>query len=426
MSMNGERRPHPNPPLHAGEGVEGIDWNAVRADFPLLRREVHGKPLVYLDSANTGQKPASVIETVDDFYRRHNANVSRAVHALGGEATEAYEAVRGKLAAFANVRADNLVLCSGTTFAINLVAYSWALPRLEPGDSILLTRMEHHANIVPWQLVAERTGANIKVAEIRENGTLDLDALFAAMTPDVKLLGVTHVSNVLGTINPVREICREARRRGIATVVDGSQAMPHMPVDIAAIGCDFYAFTGHKMCGPTGTGALWARREHLDAMPPFLGGGEMIREVRFDGTVFNDPPHKFEAGTPNIAGHIGLGAATDYLSAIGMANIAEREGELLAHATEELGKIDGLRIIGTAPDKAAVISFLIDGAHAHDLATLLDLEGVAVRSGHHCAHPLMQFYGVPATCRASFAFYNTHAEIEAFVAALQKVRRLLG
>ena len=426
MSMNGERQPHPNPPLHAGEGVEGIDWNAVRADFPLLRREVHGKPLVYLDSANTGQKPAAVIETVDDFYRRHNANVSRAVHALGSEATEAYEAVRGKLAAFANVRADNLVLCSGTTFAINLVAYSWALPRLEPGDSILLTRMEHHANIVPWQLVAERTGANIKVAEIDEDGTLDLDALFAAMTPDVKLLGVAHVSNVLGTINPVREICREARKRGITTVVDGSQAMPHMPVDIAAIGCDFYAFTGHKMCGPTGTGALWARREHLDAMPPFLGGGEMIREVRFDGTVFNDPPHKFEAGTPNIAGHIGLGAATDYLSAIGMANIAEREGELLAHATEELGKIDGLRIIGTAPDKAAVISFLVDGAHAHDLATLLDLEGVAVRSGHHCAHPLMQFYGVPATCRASFAFYNTHEEVEAFVAALQKVRRLLG
>jgi cysteine desulfurase/selenocysteine lyase len=403
-----------------------VDWRAVRADFPLLRREVHGKPLVYLDSANTGQKPVAVIEAVDDFYRRRNANVSRAVHALGSEATEAYEAVRGKLAAFANVRADNLVLCSGTTFAINLVAYSWALPRLEPGDSILLTRMEHHANIVPWQLVAERTGAKIKIAEIREDGTLDLDALFAAMTPDVKLLGVAHVSNVLGTINPVREVCREARKRGIATVVDGSQAMPHMPVDIAAIGCDFYAFTGHKMCGPTGTGALWAQHEHLEAMPPFLGGGEMIKEVRFEGTVFNDPPHRFEAGTPNIAGHIGLGAATDYLSTLGMANIAAREGELLAHATEELRKIDGLRIIGNAPDKAAVISFLVDGAHAHDLATLLDLEGVAVRSGHHCAHPLMQFYGVPATCRASFAFYNTHAEIEAFVAALQKARRLLG
>lgn len=403
-----------------------IDWDAVRADFPLLRREVHGKPLVYLDSANTGQKPASVIETVDDFYRRHNANVSRAVHALGSEATEAYEAVRGKLAAFARVRADELVLCSGTTFAINLVAYSWALPRLAPGDAILLTRMEHHANIVPWQLVAGRTGATIKVAEIREDGTLDLDALRAAMTPEVKILGVAHVSNVLGTINPVREICREARRRGIATVVDGSQALPHMPVDIAAIGCDFYAFTGHKMCGPTGTGALWARREHLEAMPPFLGGGEMIREVRFEGTVFNDPPHRFEAGTPNIAGHIGLGAAVDYLSGIGMANIAAREAELLAHATEELRRVDGLRMIGTAPDKAAVASFLVEGAHAHDLATLLDLEGVAVRSGHHCAHPLMQFYGVPATCRASFAFYNTHEEVEAFVAALRKVRRLLG
>jgi cysteine desulfurase/selenocysteine lyase len=403
-----------------------VDWRAVRADFPLLRREVHGKPLVYLDSANTGQKPVAVIEAVDDFYRRRNANVSRAVHALGSEATEAYEAVRGKLAAFANVRADNLVLCSGTTFAINLVAYSWALPRLEPGDSILLTRMEHHANIVPWQLVAERTGANIKVAEIREDGSLDLDALHAAMTADVKLLGVAHVSNVLGTINPVRGICREARRRGIATVVDGSQAMPHMPVDIAAIGCDFYAFTGHKMCGPTGTGALWARREHLEAMPPFLGGGEMIREVRFEGTVFNDPPHRFEAGTPNIAGHIGLGAAVDYLSALGMEHVAACEAELLAHATEELSRIDGLRIIGTAPDKAAVISFLIDGAHAHDLATLLDLEGVAVRSGHHCAHPLMQFYGVPATCRASFAFYNTHEEVEAFVAALRKVRKLLA
>jgi cysteine desulfurase/selenocysteine lyase len=404
----------------------GIDWNAIRADFPLLRREVHGKPLIYLDSANTGQKPALVIDTVDDFYRRHNANVSRAVHTLGSEATEAYEAARGKLATFANVRADEIVLCSGTTFAINLVAYSWALPRLEPGDSILLTRMEHHANIVPWQLVAERTGARIKVAEIREDGSLDLDALRAAMAPDVKILGVAHVSNVLGTINPVREICREARRRGIVTVVDGSQAMPHMPVDIAGIGCDFYAFTGHKMCGPTGTGALWARRGHLEAMPPFLGGGEMIKEVRFEGTVFNDPPHRFEAGTPNIAGHIGLGTATDYLSTIGMANIAVREGELLAHATEELRKVDGLRIIGNAPDKAAVISFLAEGAHAHDLATLLDLEGVAVRSGHHCAHPLMQFYGVPATCRASFAFYNTHEEVDAFVAALRKVRKLLG
>ena len=403
-----------------------IDWGKVRADFPLLAREVNGKPLIYLDSANTGQKPAAVIDTVDDFFRRHNANVSRAVHTLGSEATEAYEGARNKLARFLNVRGDELVLCSGTTFAINLVAYSWALPRLEAGDAILLSRMEHHANIVPWQLVAQRTGATIKVAELHEDGTLDLDALHAAMTPEVKLLGITHVGNVLGTINPIAAICREARRRGIASVVDGSQAAPHMQLDIPSLGCDFYAITGHKMCGPTGTGALWARREHLEAMPPFLGGGEMIKEVRFDGTVFNDPPHRFEAGTPNIAGHVGLGAAVDYLTALGMDQVAAREAELLAHASEELQKLDGLRIIGTAPDKAAVISFLVEGAHAHDLATLLDLEGVAVRSGHHCAHPLMQFYGVPATCRASFAFYNTHEEVDAFVAALRKVRRLLG
>jgi cysteine desulfurase/selenocysteine lyase len=286
--------------------------------------------------------------------------------------------------------------------------------------------MEHHANIVPWQLVAQRTGATIKVAEIHADGTLDMDALRAAMTPEVKLLGITHVSNVLGTINPIADICQQARKRGIATVVDGSQAAPHMQLDVPSLGCDFYAITGHKMCGPTGTGALWARGEHLRAMPPFLGGGEMIKEVRFDGTVFNDPPHRFEAGTPNIAGHVGLGAAVDYLSTLGMHNVAAREAELLAHATGELRKVDGLRIIGTAPDKAAVISFLVDGAHAHDLATLLDLEGVAVRSGHHCAHPLMQFFGVPATCRASFAFYNTHEEVDAFVAALRKVRKLLA
>lgn len=403
-----------------------LDWAVVRGDFPLLTRTVHGKPLVYLDSANTSQKPVSVIEKVDAFYRQHNANVSRAVHQLGSEATEAYEASRKTLARFLNVRSDDVVLCSGTTFAINLVAYAWALPRLQPGDAILLTRMEHHANIVPWQLIAQRSGATIKVAELTPDGAIDMDALFAAMTPEVKILGVTHVSNVLGTINPVVSICREARKRGIVTVVDGSQAVPHMAVDIPAIGCDFYALTGHKMCGPTGTGALWARREHLESMPPFLGGGEMIKEVRFDGTAFNDPPHRFEAGTPNIAGHVGLGSAVDYLSALGMENVAVREAELLAHATEAMLKIDGLRIIGTAPDKAAVISFLVEGAHAHDLATLLDLEGVAVRSGHHCAHPLMQFFGVPATCRASFAFYNTHEEIEAFAAALVKVRRLLA
>jgi cysteine desulfurase / selenocysteine lyase len=433
MSMSGAMHPRPGPLRQAGGGEPqapaggaAIDWARVRADFPLLQRQVHGKPLVYLDSANTGQKPAVVIEAVDDFYRMRNANVSRAVHQLGSEATEAFEGTRAKLAAFVNVHRDELVLCSGTTFAINLVAYSWALPRLRPGDAILLTRMEHHANIVPWQLIAERTGAVIKVAELAPDGALDLDALHAAMTPDVKLLALAHVSNVLGTVNPVQAICREARRRGIATLIDGSQAVPHRPVDIKAIGCDFYAFTGHKMCGPTGTGALWARKEHLAAMPPFIGGGEMIREVRLDGTVFNDPPHKFEAGTPNIAGFVGLGAAVDYLQALGMANVEARESELLAHATEELGKVDGLRILGTAHEKAAVIAFVVEGAHAHDLATLLDLEGVAIRSGQHCAHPLLQSYGVAATCRASLAFYNTHEEIEAFVAALRKVRMLLA
>ncbi len=402
------------------------DWAALRGRFPLLERQVHGKPLIYFDSANTAQKPDVVIAATEDFYRRHNANVSRAVHALGTEATEAYEATRGKLARFLKVRPNELVLCSGTTFAINLVAYSWALPRLKSGDVILISRMEHHANLVPWQLIAQRTGATIKVAEIKPDGTLDLEALDAAMTGEVKLLALTHTSNVLGTVNPVREICRKARSRGIVTVVDGSQAVPHRGVDIAAIGCDFYAVTGHKMLGPTGTGALWARAEHLDAMPPFIGGGEMIKEVSFEGTVFNDPPHKFEAGTPNIAGFVGLGAAVDFLESIGMENIHARENELRDHLSEELRKLEGLRIFGEAPDKAAVLSFLIEGTHAHDLATLLDLEGVAVRSGQHCAHPLLQYFGISGTLRASLAFYNTHEEIEAFIAALHKVRKLLG
>ncbi|WP_440975238.1 cysteine desulfurase [Pseudoxanthomonas winnipegensis] len=395
-------------------------------DFPLLTRAVNDKPLIYFDNANTAQKPVEVIAAVDGFYRRQNANVSRAVHALGTEATDAYEGARKTLARFLGVRGDELILCSGTTFALNLVAYSWALPTLKPGDVILVSRMEHHANIVPWQLIAQRTGATIQVAEILPDGQLDLDALYKAMTPQVKLLAVAHVSNVLGTVNPVREICKAARKAGIVTVVDGSQAAPHMPMDVASIGCDFYAVTGHKICGPTGTGALWARRELLEAMPPFIGGGEMIKEVSFEKTTFNEVPHKFEAGTPNIAGFVGLGAALNYLDGVGMAAIRAREAQLLAHLTEELQRIEGLRIFGTAPDKAAVVSFLIDGAHAHDLATLLDLEGVAVRSGQHCAHPLLQYFGVAATLRASLAFYNTHEEIEAFVAALKKARTLLG
>jgi cysteine desulfurase/selenocysteine lyase len=411
---------------HETSSTEALDWNRIRMDFPLLTRAVNDKPLIYFDNANTAQKPVQVIAAVDSFYRNKNANVSRAVHALGTEATDAYEGARKTLARFMGVRGDELILCSGTTFAINLVAYSWALPNLKAGDVILVSRMEHHANIVPWQLIAQRTGARLQVAEILPDGSLDLDALYKAMTPQVKLLAVAHVSNVLGTVNPVREICRAARKAGIVTVVDGSQAAPHMKLDVAAIGCDFYAVTGHKVCGPTGTGALWARRDLLDAMPPFIGGGEMIKEVSFEKTTFNDVPHKFEAGTPNIAGFVGLGAALDYLEGVGMDAIRARESELLAHLTEELNKVEGLRIFGTAPDKAAVVSFLIDGAHAHDLATLLDLEGVAVRSGQHCAHPLLQYFGVAATLRASLAFYNTHDEIEGFIAALNKARKLLG
>ncbi|HKT27420.1 cysteine desulfurase [Dyella sp.] len=403
-----------------------FDVQRVRADFPLLSRSVHGKPLVYFDNANTSQKPRQVIEAVDRHYREHNANVARAVHQLGEEATAAYENARDKLAAFINATSRNeLILTSGTTQSMNLVAYSYALPRLQPGDAILTTVMEHHANIVPWQLVAARTGATVKAAPIDQNGELILEKFVELLTPEVKLACVAHVSNVLGTVNPVREIARECRKRGIPLVVDGSQALPHRPVDVQALGCDFYAITGHKMLAPTGTGALWAKREHLQAMPPFFGGGEMIREVRFDGTTFADPPHKFEAGTPNIAGFAGVGAAIDYYQGLGFEAIRAWEYELLTYATERLREIPGVRIFGEAKEKEPVISFLIEGAQATDMATLLDLEGVAVRSGHHCAHPLMQFYGVPATLRASLAFYNTREEVDAFVTALLKVRRLL-
>ncbi len=403
-----------------------FDVQRIRADFPLLTRSVHGKSLVYFDNANTSQKPASVIEAMDEHYRRHNANVARAVHQLGEESTAAYEGARDKLARFINAPSrDELILTSGTTQSINLVAYSYALPRLKAGDAILTTVMEHHANIVPWQLVAARSGATVKAAPINERGELDVEQYIAMLTPEVKLACVAHVSNVLGTVNPVREIARECRKRGIPLLVDGSQAVPHRPVDVQALGCDFYAITGHKMLGPTGTGALWAKREHLEAMPPFFGGGDMIREVRFSGTTFADVPHKFEAGTPNIAGFVGLSAAIDYYESLGFDAIHAWEQQLLAYATERLRDVPGLRIFGEAAQKEPVISFLLEGAQASDLATLLDLQGVAVRSGHHCAHPLMQFYGVPATLRASLAFYNTREEIDAFVVALLKVRKLL-
>lgn len=403
-----------------------FDVQRIREDFPLLARTVHGKPLVYFDNANTSQKPLQVIEAVDRHYREHNANVARAVHQLGEEATAAYEGARDRLARFINAPSrDEVVLTSGTTQSINLVAYSYALPRLKPGDAILTTVMEHHANIVPWQLVAGRSGATVKAAPINERGELIVERFIEMLTPEVKLACVTHVSNVLGTVNPVREIAKECKKRGIPLLVDGSQAVPHRSVDVQALGCDFYVVTGHKMLAPTGTGLLWAKREHLQAMPPFFGGGEMIREVRFDGTTFAEPPHKFEAGTPNIAGFAGMAAAIDYYQSIGFDAIRAWEHQLLVYATERLREIPGLRLFGEAPDKEPVISFLIEGAQATDLATLLDLEGVAVRSGHHCAHPLMQFYGVPATLRASLAFYNTREEVDAFITALLKVRKLL-
>ena len=406
---------------------DAFDVERVRADFPLLARTVHGKPLIYFDNANTAQKPAAVIEAVDRFYRETNANVARAVHELGEEATAAYEGVRDKLARFLNAPSrDEIVLTSGATQAINLAAYSYAMPRLRAGDEILVTTMEHHANIVPWQLACERTGAKLKVAPITPSGELMVEAFIDALTPAVKLAAVAHVSNVLGTVNPVAELARAARRRGIPLLVDGSQAAPHLAVDVRALGCDFYAMTGHKLFGPTGTGALWARREILSDMPPFFGGGEMIREVSFEHTTFADPPHRFEAGTPNIAGFVGLGAALDHVGALGHARIGAHERALRDHMADALRSIPGLRVFGEAADKVAVFSFLVEGTHAHDLATLLDHEGIAVRSGHHCAHPLMRFYGVPATVRASLAFYNTHAEIDLFVSALARVRKLLA
>jgi cysteine desulfurase/selenocysteine lyase len=415
MPMNAERA-----------SAAPLDIAALRNEFPQLRRSVHGKPLIYFDNANTAQKPQCVIDAVSRYYTDFNANVARAVHTLGAEATQHYEATRDKLQHFLNAAyREEIVFTSGTTAAINLVAYAWALPRLQPGDEILVSTMEHHANIVPWQIVAERCGARVVAAPITTAGEIDIEATLALMGPRVKLFGIAHVSNVLGTVNPLRALVDAAHARGIAVLVDGSQAVPHMAVDVQALGCDFYVFTGHKLFGPTGTGALWARREILEAMPPFIGGGEMIERVSFDRTTFAAPPHRFEAGTPNIAGFVGLGAAIDWVQRIGIERIAAREAELTAYALNKFAQIDGLRLIGNARERAPVFAFLIDDVHAHDLATLLDFEGVAVRSGQHCAHPLLQFFGVPATARASLAFYNTFDEIDAFVAAIGKVRGML-
>ena len=400
-----------------------FDIEKIRRDFPVLQRTVHGKPLVYLDTAASAQRPLAVIEATDRFYREHNANVHRGVHTLSQEATELYEGARRRLARYLNAASEREVIFTrGTTESINLVAQSYLRPRLQPGDEILITHMEHHSNIVPWQMLREQTGAVLKVAPINERGELLLDELEALLSERVKLLGIVHVSNALGTINPVAEVCRMAARHGIPVLVDGAQALPHTQVDLQALGCDFYACSAHKMYGPTGIGALWAKEATLDAMPPWQGGGEMISKVTFEHTTWNDLPSKFEAGTPNIAGGVGFGAAIEYMEQVGVEAIAAHEHEVLDYATERISEIDEVRIIGTAADKAGALSFTFGDVHPHDLGTIIDHFGVAIRTGHHCTMPLMQFYGVPATARASFGMYNTKQEVDVFIDALLKAR----
>ena len=405
----------------------GFDVERVRRDFPILSRKVHGKPLVYLDTAASAQRPLAVIEAIDDFYRRHNANIHRGVHSLSLEATEAYEGARKRVAAFINAPSENeLVFTRGTTESINLVAQAFARPMIKPGDEILISHMEHHSNIVPWQLLCEQTGAELKVIPINARGELEMDAFHSMLSERVKMMGIVHISNALGTVNPIPEICTAAHRYEIPVLVDGAQAMPHRPVDVRALGCDFYCFSGHKMYGPTGIGGLWAPMATLEAMQPYQGGGEMIKTVSFEGTEYNDPPGKFEAGTPNIAGGVGLGAAVDYLDSLGMANIAAYEAELLAYATEKLSAIDGLRIIGTAANKAGVISFMLGDIHPNDVGTIIDHYGVAIRTGHHCAMPAVKFFGLPATARVSLGIYNTRDEIDILVDALHRTQEMFA
>jgi cysteine desulfurase/selenocysteine lyase len=404
-----------------------LDVEKIRSEFPILSTEMRGQPLTYLDSGASAQKPRVVIDAMADFYSAHYANIHRGVYHLSAEATRQFEAVRGKVAAFIGAANEReIIFVRNATEAINLVARSWGEQNISEGDEIVLTQMEHHANIVPWQMLAKRCGAVIRVAEIDDDGVLDVAHLTSLLGPKTKLLAFTHVSNALGTINPVTQLVALARDRGITTLVDGAQAVPHQRVSVDEIGADFYVFSGHKVVGPSGAGVLHGRMDLLEAMPPFLGGGDMIESVSFEGTTFAPVPHKFEAGTPDIASIIGFGAAIDYLEAIGMDEIAAYEHELLVYATERLATVPGLRIIGQAKEKAAVISFVLDDAHPHDIGTCLDGEGVAVRAGHHCAQPLMKRMGVPATARASFAFYNTREDIDRLVKALIKTADLFA
>lgn len=404
-----------------------LDTRKIRGDFPILATQMRGHPLTYLDSAASAQKPRAVIEAMSDFYSAHYANIHRGVYQLSAEATVAYEDVRTRVARF--IGAANpleLIFVRNATEAINLVARSWGETEIGRDDEIVLTQMEHHANIVPWQMLASRVGAKIRVAAVTDSGELDVDHLKSLLGPRTKLLAFAHVSNALGTINPVHELTALARERGITTLVDGAQAAPHQPVEIDALGADFYALSGHKVFGPSGAGILHGRMPLLEAMPPFLGGGDMIESVSFEGTTFAPVPQKFEAGTPDIASVIGFGAAIDYLSEIGMDRIAAYEQSLLMYATERLEDLPGLRIIGTAKEKAAVISFVLEGIHPHDIGTILDGCGVAIRAGHHCAQPLMERMGVPATARASLSFYNDREDVDRLIAALQKTQELFG
>jgi cysteine desulfurase/selenocysteine lyase len=404
-----------------------FDVDEVRREFPILARLVRGKPLAYLDNGASAQRPACVIEAVDDYERRHHANIHRGVHTLSQEATALYENARDRLVRFVNARSRaEIIFVRGTTEAINLVAQSYARPILKSGDEVLITHLEHHANIVPWQMVCEQTGASLVVAPIDSQGEVHVDAVVSLMNPRTKILACAHVSNALGTVLPVRRLIAAAKARGIATLIDGAQAVSHMPVDVQELGCDFYAFSSHKMYGPTGVGVLYGREQLLERMPPWQGGGEMILAVTFAKTTYNALPNKFEAGTPNISGTVGLGAAVEFLEGLDLRAARAHESALLAHASAALSRIPGLRIIGSAPEKASLISFVLAGVHPHDLGTILDEDGIAIRTGHHCAMPVMDFFKLPATARASFAFYNTFEEIDRLKSGIERARTLFA
>jgi cysteine desulfurase/selenocysteine lyase len=399
----------------------------LRADFPALAQEVNGCPLVYLDSAASSQAPIAVIDAVSNYQKHDHANVHRGVHTLSHRATDSYEGARDAIVEFINAGSRNETLfTSGTTESINLVAQSFCRPGMGTGDKIVITHLEHHSNIVPWQMVCEQTGAELVVIDIDDAGNVDLDQLYGVLDQSVAILAIAHVSNALGTVLPVKEIIAKAHAAGVPVLVDGAQAIPHMPVDVQDLDCDFYAFSGHKMFGPTGIGILYGKESLLEEMPPYKGGGDMILEVRFNGTTYNELPYKFEAGTPSISSAIGLGAAVNYLQSVGMQRIAEHENELLAYMMQELGNVEDIRLIGTASHKASVQSFLVSDIHPHDLGTILDHQGVAIRTGHHCAMPVMEFFGIPGTARASLALYNNKDDIDHLVVAIGKAQELFS